>query len=362
MRVLRRVIFPLVWLLIISVIAIALVKMAFIDGIKAEGDSLVPQARIEAPTIAPVRATVTNTVELAGTVQSDPAVPVRATAAGKVVHFFAEKGAQLAEGDKIFQVRSEVFATPAPGPLFAVTPGAVAGGDAPQDAPTPVYSYTNVVAPAAGTLDSLTVLMNQEVSVGDGAGSVAPGTFSITGSLTTAQQFRLLGKPTTASGSITNGPAPFGCLDVQLSNTVPPASDSGTGAGTGFGAAAPGPMGQGPAAAAGTGQVSCAVPAGTAVFAGLGATIILTAGEAPNVLTVPLTAVKGTVQNGVVWIPAAGGQGTPQERKVVLGLNDGDKVEIASGLAEGELVLEFVPGMDAPGQPGAMGGFSPMGG
>jgi len=363
MRVLRRVIFPVVWLLIFSVIAIALVKMAFVDGIKAEGDALVPQARIEAPTIAPVLATVTNTVELAGTVQSDPVVPLRATAAGKVVHLFVEKGTQLAAGDKIFQVRSEVVADPpanTPDPGMAEDAAVTASKQ--QGVPARVYAYTNVVAPAAGTLESLSVLMNQEVSVGDAAGAVAPGTFSITGSLTTAQQFRLLGKPTTATGSITNGPAPFGCLDVQLRNTPAPAGEPGTGAGTGVGAAAPGPMGQGPAAAAGTGQVSCAVPAGTAVFAGLGATITLAAGEAPNVLTVPLTAVKGTVQNGVVWVPVTGGDGTPQERKVVLGLNDGDKVEIASGLAEGELVLEFVPGMDAPGQPGSMGGFSPMGG
>ncbi|WP_104091234.1 efflux RND transporter periplasmic adaptor subunit [Arthrobacter sp. GMC3] len=338
--------------------------MAFIDGIKNDTDSLEPQARIEAPTIAPARATVTNTVELPGTVQNDPAVPLRATAAGKVVHFFVEKGAQLAAGDKIFQVRSEVIADAPASPLLSKNPAATSGedtsGTSSLQQPAPVYTYTNVVAPAAGTLETFTVLMNQEVSVGDAAGAIAPGTFTITGSLTTAQQFRLLGKPATASGTITNGPAPFDCKDVQLSNV--PAAANDTGAGTGVGAAAPGPMGAGPAAATGTGQVSCAVPAGTAVFAGLGATITLTAGEAANVLTLPLTAVKGTVQNGVVWVSGGAGSTTPEERKVVLGLNDGEKVEIASGLAEGELVLEFVPGVDAVVQPGQMGGFSPMGG
>ncbi len=112
----------------------------------------------------------------------------------------------------------------------------------------------------------------------------------------------------------------------------------------------------------GSGQVSCAVPAGTAVFPGLGATIILTAGDAKNVLTLPLTAVKGSVQNGVVWVPAVDGSGAPAERKVVLGLNDGDKVEISSGLADGEHVLQFLPGVDAVLPGGQMAGFGPMGG
>ncbi|MHA7271523.1 efflux RND transporter periplasmic adaptor subunit [Arthrobacter sp. HLT1-20] len=358
MRVLRRVIFPIVWVLIFAVIAMALVKLAFVDGLKDEGEQLVPQAQIGAPVTAVNRATVTNTVELAGTVQSDAAVPVRATAAGKVVFFFVEKGAQLAAGDRIFQVRSEVVADPSA--VVAPDDGGTADtAKNPPAAPAPVYAFTDVLAPVAGTLDTLSVLLNQELSVGDNAGSVSPGTFSITGTLTTAQQFRLLGKPATASGTVTNGPAPFKCNDVQLSNKK---SDGGTGVGA---AMIPGAMVPGAPVTpeeTGTGQVSCAVPVGTAVFPGLGATITLTAGEAKDVLTLPLTAVKGSVQNGLVWVPGVDGSGAPQERKVVLGLNDGDVVEIRTGLAEGEQVLEFVPGADAVVPNGQMAGFGPMGG
>lgn len=375
MRVLRRVVFPIVWVLIFSVIAVALVKIAFVDGLQDEGEQLLPQARIEAPVIAAGRATVTNTVELSGAVQSDAAVPVRSTAAGKVVYFFAEKGAQLAAGDKIFQIRSEVAPEPGADPVDAASadpeaadPGNKDSADGPgttTPAPGPVYTYSDVVAPAAGTLDTLTVLLNQETSVGDNAGTVAPGTFSITGSLTTAQQFRLMGKPTTATGTITNGPAPFDCQNVQLSNSnsnsnsnaaADPAAGIQTEPGMGLQAA------PGATAETGSGQVSCAVPADVAVFPGLGATITLTAGEAADVLTLPLTAVKGSVQNGVVWIPTADGSGAPEEREVVLGLNDGEQVEIASGLAEGEQVLEFVPGTDALLPEGQMAGFGQMGG
>lgn len=342
MRVLRRVVFPILWLMIFSIIAAALVKLAFFDGLKDEGGHLMPGAGIQAPVIRTAVGTVTNKVEVTGTVQSDAAVPVRSTAAGKVVYLFVEEGAQVAAGDRLFQVRTEVAPDPS-----AVAAETVPEGDdrPPQAPPAPVFTYNDVPAPAAGTLQTLTVLLNQEVSVGENAGTVAPGTFSITGSLTTAQQFRLLDRPATATGTVTNGPAPFTCQNVQLSN-----KESGTGQ-------QPDPNALGP-----VGQISCAVPAEVAVFPGLGATITLTAGEAQNVLTLPLTAVKGSVQKGLVWIPTADGAGAPEEHEVVLGLNDGEQVEIVSGLAEGDAVLQFVPGVDAAMPDGQTPGFGMIGG
>lgn len=362
MRIMRRIVFPVVWVLIFSVIAVALVKIAFIDGLQDDGEQIIPHARIEAPLIETGRATVRNTVDLTGSVQSNAAIALRSTAAGKVVFFFVDKGAHVAAGDKIFQIRSEVLSEP------DAAPAAPAEPDAPiVPAPGPVYSYTDVVATAEGTLETLTLLLNQETSVGENAGTISPGTFSITGSLTTAQQLRLMGKPTTATGTVTNGPAPFGCQNVQISNSKTP-GESNPGAQNAPGmdpaaASVPGfdpGVGQGPPVENGSGQVSCAVPMNIVVFPGLGATITLVAGEAKDVLTLPLTAVKGSVQNGIVWIPAADGAGAPQERPVVLGLNDGEKVEISSGLTEGEAVLEFVPGTDALLPEGQMPGFGPM--
>ncbi len=349
MRVLRRVVFPILWLLVFSIIAAALVKMAFLDGLKDQGDALVPGGGIHIPVIEPARGTVTNTVDVSGSVQGDAAVPVRSTAAGKVVYFFVDKGAVVSAGDRLFQIRAEAV----PDPVDA-TPGKD-DDPIPAAPPAPIYTYSDVLAPASGTLNTLTVLLNQEVGVGDNAGTVDPGTFSITGSLTTTQQFRLLGKPATATGTVTNGPAPFTCPDVKLSNKQS-GHEPDPGA-TGPGGAM-GPGGQGEA----TGQVSCAVPAEVAVFPGLGATITLTAGESQNVLTLPVTAVKGSVQKGLVWIPASDGGTPPQEREVVLGLNDGEKVEIVSGLAEGEQVLQFVPGVDAEQPEGPMPGFGMIGG
>ncbi len=89
----------------------------------------------------------------------------------------------------------------------------------------------------------------------------------------------------------------------------------------------------------------CAIPAEITVFAGLAADITIAAGSAEGVLTVPTTAVKGAAGSGVVW--AVLPDGTNEERPVVLGLNNGTLVEITSGIAEGEMVLEFVPGAPA---------------
>ena len=113
--------------------------------------------------------------------------------------------------------------------------------------------------------------------------------------------------------------------------------------------------------------MSCAVPGDIAVFSGLGATIDITAGRAENVVTIPTTAVRGTVQTGIVWIlpgsgTADGGAadvGEAREQEVSLGLNDGQMVEVTSGLAEGDMILQFVPG--APGEEqgfGMSGGMS----
>jgi multidrug efflux pump subunit AcrA (membrane-fusion protein) len=98
-----------------------------------------------------------------------------------------------------------------------------------------------------------------------------------------------------------------------------------------------------PAGAPATGGTTarCSIPPGTTVFAGMTASVAIAAGEATDVLVVPVTAVQGAVGNGVVWVVAEGGE--PEERPVTLGLTDGEQIEVREGLTEGETVLQFVP-------------------
>ena len=73
------------------------------------------------------------------------------------------------------------------------------------------------------------------------------------------------------------------------------------------------------------------------------------AGRAEDVLVVPVTAVRGLVGKGTVWV-VDGGKPTPTE--VTLGLSDGKVVEIKKGLEEGDEILEFVPGDSSAGSGG----------
>ncbi|MFE4196384.1 hypothetical protein ACFRJ9_11005 [Paenarthrobacter sp. NPDC056912] len=346
----RRVILPVAWLLVFAIIAVALVKIAFIDGLTSAASEPAPLVQVDIPVVPATRATVTNTVEIKGTVQSDAAEPVRSTSAGKVIKVFVEQGATVAKGEALFQVKAE----------RAVTSTQTTKDGTPT-APKPVYDYFDVVAPSAGTLQSLTTLIDQQVTVGESVGKVDPGTYTVAGSVTAAQQYRLLGKPGPAEIALVGGPAPFQCTEVTLKNN---ASDGGAasgglgsaggGAGMGIGAALAGPGGgsQPEEGSSPTGTLSCAIPAGQEVFAGLGATMTVSAGVAPDAVTVPLTSVKGSVKDGIVWIAGPGGTGAaPEQRKVQLGLNDGNVVEVTAGLAEGEQVLEFVPGAPAVQDP-----------
>jgi multidrug efflux pump subunit AcrA (membrane-fusion protein) len=361
MGVFRRVILPVAWLLVFAIIAVALVKIAFIDGLKSTASEPAPLAEVAIPTVPATRATITNTVQIKGTVQSDAAESVRSTSAGSVNKVFVEQGATVSQGDPLFQVKAE----------RAVTNPQVSKDGTP---PKPVYDYFNVLAPGTGTLQSLSTLIDQQVSVGETVGKIDPGTYTVAGSVTAAQQYRLLGKPGPAEIELVGGPAPFQCVEVTLKNNASDdggtgslgMSGSGGGPGMGVGFAMAGPGGRGGQQDGGstpTGTLSCAVPSDQQVFAGLGATMTVSAGVATDVVTVPLTSVKGSVKEGVVWIAGSSG-GAPEQRQVQLGLNDGSAVEVVSGLTEGEQVLEFVPGAPAAQDPmmgPAQGTYIPAG-
>ncbi len=255
---------------------------------------------------------------------ADPAVVVRATAAGTVRRVLVTAGSTVTAGQALLEIRSEEERPP-------VT-GTDPDGNPTSTPQSPRVRTSTVTAPAAGTLTTVDVLVNQIVAVGDEVGSISPGTVSVTATLTQADQFRLLVPPATAEVEVQSGPAPFTCSGLVLGGPPPAGEDQATGGGEG----------PGPAAGSGGGTTArCSVPAGVTVFAGMGATVRVQAGIAENVLVVPITAVQGSVQTGKVWL--AGPDGAEEERAVTLGLTDGDMIEVREGLAEGDQVLQFVP-------------------
>jgi macrolide-specific efflux system membrane fusion protein len=325
----RRWILPITRLVVLAAIAVALVRMAFF-GTTAEEASQVPTGSVVESQVPAAIATVVNDVTVKGSIQPDPDVPVKATLQGKVSKVVAGQGATVRAGDPIVVIRQE---TP-------VDPVVAADGTVSQ--PKPKVVTQTVTATAAGSLTELGVLVGQEVAVGDAVGRIAPPTFRASAPLTAEEQYRLVTQPTAATVAITSGPAPFECSDLRIGQQA-----AGGGAGAGAAGAAGDAGSTGSAESASTGAtVSCAVPAGTRVFPGLAAEITIPAGEAPDVLTLPTTAVEGLADTGNVWL--ASDSGEPEERAVGLGISDGKVVQITSGLAEGDMVLEFVPGAPAP--------------
>ncbi len=325
MSVVRTIVFPALRLLVWTVIAVALVALAFGGGSGITTDAAGPEAptlELTSPTVPVGRGTVENTVTVQGTVVADPDVTVKATAAGTVRRVLVPAGSPVTAGQALLEIRSEQERPP--------VAGTDADGNPTMTPQAPLVRTSTVTAPAAGKLTTVDVLVDQIVAVGDKVGAISPGTLSVTATLTQADQFRLLAPPAVAEVEVQGGPAPFSCTglvlgpaatgdDPQADGTVP---DPGAGAGGGT-------------------TARCAVPAGVTVFAGMGATVRVQAGLAENVLVVPITAVQGSVQTGKVWM--VGPDGAEEERAVTLGITDGDMIEVREGLAEGDQVLQFAP-------------------
>jgi len=310
--VVRTWVFPILKLLVFAAIAVALVKVAFFPDAPVEEGPTRPTGSLVEPEIQATIGTVVNTVSVEGQVVADPATAAKSTVAGTVDEVFAGKGAVLAAGDPILDVKT-----------------------VDEDGKE---RFVQVTAPVAGTLGNVKLIHGQSVQIGDAVAQVSPATFSITGALSADKQYRLLTIPADATVTINGGPAPFVCPAVRVTAPSTGGEDDETGAGGGAGS------GQG-AGGAGT-SVSCAVPGDVRVFAGLSATIDLAGGTTENVLVLPTTAVKGSAGTGTVWVVGAAGES--EERAVTLGLNDGQQVQIVDGLVEGESVLQFVPGAVAP--------------
>ncbi|MCG2803559.1 MAG: secretion protein HlyD [Cellulomonas sp.] len=310
--------FPTLRLIVWAVIAVALVKLAFAGSdVTAAADPLQPTGAVTEPTVQVEQATITNTVNVEASVVADPAVPVKATAVGTVAKLLAKDGATVAAGDPILQIRQE---TPQD-PTTSTNPET---GD-PVTTPVAPKVTTTVVKADVGGVLSLPTLKDQTVAVGDVVAKVAPGTLSVSGTLTPDQQYRLVNAPTEAQVTLKGGPAPFACMSLKIA-TQTSEPTTGEGGGTQPGSTA--------------GTISCAVPAGVVAFAGLGADLAVTNGTADGP-TVPVTAVQGSVQNGNVWVVV--GDAEPEERAVTLGLTDGKIVQITGGLAVGDTVLQFIP-------------------
>ena len=294
MGVVRKWVFPILRLVLFAVIAVALVKVAFFPDVADTANPDVPGAEIVEPQVAAMIGTIQNDVSLSGSVAADAPIEIKATLAGEVRKLLVTPGQHVDAGTPILTLRAEV-----PNPDGTVS-----------------TKSATVTSPAAGTLSDFPALVGQAYSVGDTIGKVSLPTFHVSGALAPEQLYRLTVLPTEAQVTIAGGPAPFTCTSLTITTA------------TGEGATGP--------------TASCAVPAEITVFPGLTAQIVIAGGVAENVIIIPTTAVEGIAETGNVYFVLA--DGSTEVRPVTLGLNDGFNVEVKEGLAEGDLVLQYVPG------------------
>ncbi|RRJ87548.1 biotin/lipoyl-binding protein [Gulosibacter macacae] len=346
----RKLIFSIVWVVIGSIVAATLVKLAFFSG-TSEADAMVPTGTLETPTVTVDRSTVVNSFTIQGSVSADAGVPIRATEQGTITDVFVKNGDKVNRGQVLFDVREQIGQTNPEAPV-SDDPDKPAP---PAPSPEPIYQYHSITAPADGVISGFNVLIKQNVTIGEEVGQIGPGTFTVVADLTAAMQYRMLNQPSTAKVTISGGPAPFECSNVQIG--APPSADPKKPAASDQ-PADPSAGSTNPDASKVTGQVRCAVPADQSVFAGLNASIEVVAGTASDVLVVPVTAVKGDYATGIVYTPNPAG-GPPLEVRVELGLTDGTFIEVKSGLEQGQTILQYVPSEVPVAKPDGMGGFGP---
>lgn len=319
MSVARRWVFPILGLVVAAAIAVALIKLAFFGTSAAGAGGEEPTGGFVDPQVPVMISTVSNDVVLSGTVKADDAVPVKAPLDGTLTSVDVGVGSVVAAGQQIGVVKGVNSA----GKTVSVGIG----------------------APVAGTISALSIVPNQQTQAGTVVAQIAPPGFYVTASVQPADRYRLLEAPAEAQVTVTGGPAPFTCTNLTITTPLAGAGTGGTGDDPGTGD---------PGAGAGSGTTArCVVPADVTVFPDLVAQLTISAGVAENVLVVPVTAVLGAAESGVVYVvdPETG---ETEERPVTLGLSDGINVEVVDGLTEGELVMQFVPGAPAqdPNMPG----------
>lgn len=290
MVVWRRVILPLIFVIVIAAAAAALVKLAFFPDV-AEAGPTIPEATVSDPVVAVERGSVVNELSLDGSIARDEAYPVRSEVDGIVTAARVADRAMVEKGQVLFTVK--------------------------QDHPV---KNIDILAPEAGEVSAVALIKGQQAGIGSEVLTLTPSRYHVQATVQPARLYRLVNAPAEATVTITGGPAPFPCTGVRVQ-----ISDDGTA------------------------SVRCAVPVDQIVFAGLPAKVELALGQVDDALVIPVTAVKGGAGTGTVWVDA--GDGTePEERRITLGVNDGEIVEIVSGLEEGDSIRQYVPGFAAPVQ------------
>ncbi|MGY5054069.1 hypothetical protein ACWDFR_08340 [Streptomyces sp. 900105755] len=178
-----------------------------------------------------------------------------------------------------------------------------------------------IVAPAPARVGEIFVSSGEAVPEGIAVIELQDRGFALQSAVAPSDRYRLtaLGPDNTVRASIDNGPGPFVCP----------------------------PLGGPQRDADGNLSVLCAVPKNIKVFAGLKGLMAVSLEKRKNALTLPISAVAGSAQAGQVNLVENSSRTVL--RDVQLGITDGVRIEIRSGLSEGQRVTSRAPALDSAG-------------
>ncbi|MFC0071490.1 efflux RND transporter periplasmic adaptor subunit [Umezawaea endophytica] len=268
--------------------------------------------------VKPTRKDLTTTLSLAGTVTMRPTIGLVAPVAGKV------RFVDLPASD-----------TPSTTPVRVATVSA-------DGTAHPVEIPAGTVFAGRLVDDGATVTAGMPIASAEHTG------YGIVAGLDAGQAYQVSGATSDVRAQIENGPGPFPCAVLGTIAALP--------AGTAP-ESTPEPSGEPASRSAATGlRVVCAAPGDVTLINGASASVELVTGRSANALAVPVEAVAGRRDRGRVDVLLP--DGSRRTTDVVLGLTDGQVVEVTSGLTGDEELA--VPGPDLP-DPAQDGATTPTG-
>jgi multidrug efflux pump subunit AcrA (membrane-fusion protein) len=291
---------------LIVVLGIALGIAAALVG--SESGPPTPTVSVAEVTAGSIRSTVT----LQGVVVRENTQNVPAPISGTLTQLSVRPGDAVAAGDNLATVTLSLNPSPSPSSSF--------NGQSPSPSPSFSPITESVDAPIAGTVGKLTAAKGQFVVSGQTLLTVIPSRFDVIASVPQDQLYRFYTQPLSIQVLVPKQAEPIDCSYQSIGQNLPT---------TGATAVLQDEI-----------DLRCVLPDGTSVFPGVRGKVIAVTAEVDDALTLPVSAVErgpnGTA--GVVWLVEKGK--APVRTNVTVGITDGRRIQIVSGLFAGQKVRD----------------------
>jgi multidrug efflux pump subunit AcrA (membrane-fusion protein) len=253
---------------------------------------------------------IRSTVNLHGVVVRQNTQNVNAPVTGTVSDIAVRPGDAVTEGDQVATVTLLPLPTPSPTPTGT--------SPSPTAAPSPITE--TVTAPIGGTVGQLSVTRGQIVVNGQRLLTVIPAQYDVIASVPQDQLYRFYTPPLSIQAVIAHQDQPIDCAFTSIGANLPTSGATNV--------------------LQEEVDLRCTLPVGTSVFPGVPANVVAVTAEVDDALTLPVSAVqhKDNGASGVVYVLEKGK--APQKTNVTLGISDGKRIQIVSGLFAGQRVRD----------------------